>query len=132
MPNGCWINADAAELNSSQPYDFVISSAVFLYFPSLAYTRSVLAGMIRKARRGVMVLDVSDLAKREQALKLRRQWIGDEDYARKYAGLDHLYFGKTWFSETLADLGVSNFRIEDQQIDGYANSCYRYNVFAWL
>lgn len=131
MPRGRWLLADAADLDPTTQYDFVVSSGVFLYFPSLEYARGVLERMVRKARQGVMVLDVPDLAKREEAMALRRRVAGEEEYARKYEGLDHLYFDKAWFETSLAAIGVSRVRIEDQRIQGYANSAYRYNVFGW-
>lgn len=130
MPSGEWTVADAAALVIQPPYDFVVSSGVFLYFPSLDYARGVLARMVSKARRGVLVLDVPDLSRRDAALAERRQMAGEEDYRRRYAGLDHLYFPRTWFGETLASLGVSRVSIQDQQIDGYANAKHRFNVFA--
>jgi hypothetical protein len=104
---------------------------VFLYFPSLDYSREVLDRMVQKARHGVMILDVPDLAKRDEAMALRRRMAGEEVYAQKYEGLNHLYFDKAWFETNLAALGVRRMRIEDQQIQGYANSTYRFNVFGW-
>jgi trans-aconitate methyltransferase len=131
MPNGRWEIADAAELNESERYDFVVACGVFLYFPSLEYAKDVLRLMVLKARRGVMVLDVPDLSKQEQALRFRRQVTGEEAYAKKYANLTHLYYDKAWFEKTLVALGVNRMRIEDQQVEGYANSAFRYNIFGW-
>jgi trans-aconitate methyltransferase len=130
MPEGQWQIAEASQLDPSTKYDFVVSTGVFLYFPSLDYAQGVLERMVRKARRGVMVLDVLDLAKRDQALEMRRRIAGAEAYARKYEGLDHLSIARSWFQSTLAGLNVAGMRIEDQRIEGYANSAYRYNVFA--
>lgn len=130
MPEGKWQLADASQLDPSTKYDFVISSGVFLYFPSLDYAQRVLERMVRKARHGVMVLDVPDLATRDQAVAMRRRIAGEEAYASKYEGLDHLYISRPWFRSTLADLNVADVRIRNQQIEGYANSAYRYNVFA--
>jgi trans-aconitate methyltransferase len=129
MPEGQWQLADASELDVSTQYDFVVSSAVFLYFPSLDYAHRVLERLVRKARRGVMVADVPDLATRDQALAMRRRMAGEEVYASKYEGLDHLYICKSWFQSALADLKVAGVRIENQHIEGYANSAYRFNVF---
>jgi len=130
MPEAQWQLADASQLDPSTKYDFVISSGVFLYFPSLDYAQRVLERMVRKARHGVMVLDVPDLATRDQAEAMRRRMAGEEAYASKYEGLDHLYISKRWFRSTLAPLNVADVRIRNQQIEGYANSAYRYNVFA--
>jgi trans-aconitate methyltransferase len=132
MPNGCWEIADASDLDESRTYDFVVACGVFMYFPSLEYARNVLELMVWKARRGVMVLDIPDLSKREEAIRYRRKVTGEEAYAKKYDNLTHLYYDKAWFEATLAALGVNRRRIEDQQIEGYANSAFRYNVLGWL
>jgi len=132
MPEGEWQIAEASRLDTSTKYDFVVSMGVFLYFPSLDYAQRVLERMVRKARRGVMILDVADLAKRDEALEMRRRMAGEEAYARKYEGLDHLAIARSWFESTLADLNVAGVRIEDQRIEGYANAAYRYNVFAGI
>jgi trans-aconitate methyltransferase len=131
IPHGRFVLAEAADLDPLAQYDFVVSSGVFLYFPCLDYARNVLERMVRKARRGVMVLDVPDLAKRDDALELRRAWAGDRAYAQKYQGLDHLYYDRAWFEAVLAAAGVTRMRIDDQEIDGYANAVHRYNVLAW-
>jgi len=132
MPEGQWQLAEASQLDPSTKYDFVTSYGVFLYFPSLDYAQRVLERMLRKARHGVMVLDVPDLATRDQALAMRRRIAGEEAYASKYEGLEHLYISRSWFRSILADLNVADVRIKNQQIEGYANSAYRYNVFATI
>ena len=115
----------------AERWDFVAACGVFLYFPSLDYARAVLGRMARKASRGVLVLDVPDLAKHEATETARRRRIGDAAYAAKYAGLSHLYIDKAWFETALRELGFGRIRIEDQAITGYANAASRYNVFAW-
>lgn len=131
MPRGRRLLAEADDLDPCEPFDFVVACGVFLYFPSLDYSREVLDRMVQKARHGVMILDVPDLAKRDEAMAPRRRMAGEEVYAQKYEGLNHLYFDKAWFETNLAALGVRRMRIEDQQIQGYANSTYRFNVFGW-
>lgn len=76
-------------------------------------------------------MGVPYLATRDQDMALRRRMAGEEVYAQKYEGLNHLYFDKAWFETNLAALGVRRMRIEDQQIQEYANSTYRFNVFGW-
>jgi trans-aconitate methyltransferase len=132
MPRGRFTHAEASDLAPGERHDFVISNGVFLYFPSLAYAREVLDVMVRKARRGVMVLDVPDEAKRDEALAIRRRWIGEAEYEARYEGLQHLYFDRNWFERALTECGAARVRIEDQRIDGYANAKHRFNVFGWL
>lgn len=132
LPRGHWTIGDAASLDAEPRYDFVVSSGVFLYFPSLDYAQSVLARMAAKARRGLLILDVPDLATREAALAERMRIAGGASYQQRYQGLDHLYYAREWFDATLAALGLHRTVIRDQAIDGYINSRYRFNVFAWL
>jgi len=95
MPCGRFTHGEASALESRERHDFVISNGVFLYFPSLDYARQVLEVMVRTARRGIMVLDVPDEAKREEALAIRRRWIGEAEYEARYEGLQHLHFSRT-------------------------------------
>lgn len=128
MPGGVFGVIEAARIDDTQRYDAVIASGVFLYFEDEAYAATVLQKMVRMARKGVAVLDVSDLAKRDEAIRLRQQAMTPEEYAAKYAGLDHLYLPQTWFAERLAGLPL-RVEVEPQRISGFLHSAYRYNVF---
>lgn len=132
LPRGNFSVGEAAALEPAPAYDFVISSGVFLYFPSLDHAARVLERMMRKASRGLLILDVPDLALREDALAARRGAMTEEKYRSRYEGLDHLYFPRAWFRSQLHRLGVRRIEIRDQSIDGYGNSRYRFNVLAWL
>ena len=131
LPRGHWTAGDAASLAPEPRCDFVVSSGVFLYFSSLAYAQKVLALMRAKARHGLLILDVPDLARREAALAERMR-ISGAGYPQRYRGLDHLYYPRAWFHARLAELGVPRVEIRDQAIGGYINSRFRFNVFAWL
>lgn len=130
MPHGDFICARAHELAVEPRVDFTLSMGVFLYFPDLAYARGVLHAMAAKSTKGIAVLDVPDKAREQQALTARRATLGPEEYAKKYAGLDHLYYERAWFADELHALGFSHMTIEDQSIDGYANGAFRFNVIA--
>jgi len=130
LPRGRWSVGDAADLDVTEPWDYVGACGVFLYFPTLEYAGRVLARMVRKARRGVFLLDVPDLAKREATEAERRRRTGEQAYAARYDGLEHLYVAKDWFVRELAALGARDVRVEDQVIAGYGNAAGRYNVFA--
>lgn len=132
LPQGNWSIGDAAALEPSPPYDFVVSSGVFLYFPSLDYASRVLERMVRKATQGVAILDVPDCARRDEALAARCSTMDEETYRRRYEGLDHLYFERAWFQSALRGLGARRIEIRNQSIEGYGNSQFRFNVFAWL
>jgi SAM-dependent methyltransferase len=130
MPNAQLECDEAIAIDPAVPYDVVVSSGVFLYFPSLEYAAEVLARMYQKARRGLAVLDVPDAARKSEALAMRRGYLDEAAYEAKYRGLDHLYFERSWFSRELARLGAASVAVVDQDIPGYANGAHRFNVFA--
>ena len=128
MPEAEISLGEATALPTQRSYDVVVSNGVFLYFADDDYAARVLRQMVQLANKSIGVFDVPDLAKKEEALQQRIATIGAAEYAEKYQGLDHLYYDKDWFAQTLADEAV-NITIEDQHIEGYGNSLYRFNVF---
>lgn len=129
MPRGSFSIADASAVDGWAQADVVLACGVFMYFPTLDYARGVVTKMAANARRAVAVLDVPDLAKQAAALEHRRGTLGPEEYAARYAGLDHLYYAKDWMREVFEAAGLGDVRVEDQAIPGYANAAYRFNVF---
>ena len=129
MPNGAFRVADASALDEGTRADVVLACGVFMYFPSLDYARSVIEQMAASASRAVAVLDVPDVAREAAALAHRRGTLGPDEYAARYAGLDHQYFSKAWMREVFEGCGLGDVHVEDQQIPGYANAAFRFNVF---
>ncbi len=119
---------DATQLPLRQRYDVVVSNGVFLYFADYEYAACVLRRMVQTASKSVGIFDVPDLAKQEAALAHRIATIGAAEYAENYRGLDHLYYDRDWFVQTLAGENIA-ITIEDQCIESYGNSPYRFNVF---
>lgn len=132
MPDGSFEVADAAEMAASRTYDFVVSCGVFLYFPSLPYAREVIRRMATHAVKGIAILDVPDRALEEKALAARRAALGESAYDERYRGLSHLYYDREWLTRALQDEGATKLVVEDQNIPGYGNSAFRFNVFAWF
>jgi trans-aconitate methyltransferase len=128
MPGAVIRLGEATTLTSHPPYDVVVSNGVFLYFADYAYAALVLRQMVQTATKSVGVFDVPDLAKKEAALQHRIVTLGAAAYAEQYQGLDHLYYARDWFAQILTDEPV-NITVEDQCIEGYGNSQYRFNVF---
>jgi trans-aconitate methyltransferase len=127
IPKGDFIVSDATKFPLSPPYDVVLANGVFHYFPDLTYARRVLDRMTTKARRAVAILEVPDEATREMSESMRRQMLSPKEYERKYRGLDHLYFPKSWFSDMAKALSMEcNFL--DIKIPGYAQSSFRFGV----
>lgn len=122
----------ASEIPFLPQYDFVISAGVFHYFPDLEYAAGVIGTMARKARNGVAVLDLPDVAHREANLQLRYQLAGSrEAYEKRYEGLDHLHYERDWVMRVMQNAGLSSVEIGDQDIQGYVNAPSRFNVSAW-
>ncbi len=132
IPQGSWSVAEANRLQVHPQADYVVASTVFLYFPSPDYAVEVLDRMLQKARLGIAILDIPDAAKQESALVFRRGHLGPEEYARRYEGLSHLYLDKAWLAAQLRERGITRWHLEDQAIPGYANSAWRFNLFAWI
>jgi hypothetical protein len=99
---------------------------VFHYFPDAAYADAVLAAMLAAARRAVAVLEVPDLKSREEAEAARRGALGEEEYRRKYEGLEHRYYPREYFAAAAQRAGFE-VEILDQAIGGYAQNSYRFN-----
>ena len=103
-------------------FDAVLCHGVFLYFADLAYAAAALSEMLRVCRAPgrLLVGDVPDLAKKEACLSARRA-------AGASLSPEHLFYPKQFFEDFAAahSLHVS---ITDQDVPGYANSPFRFNV----
>jgi trans-aconitate methyltransferase len=133
IPSGRFEVSGAAALQVTPQVDAVISFGVFLYFSSLAYAAQVLDRMVEKARRVVAVLDVPDLATREEDLAYRHKQAGGEAaYEVRYAGLDHRYYDRSWLADALRARGLVDVHVEDQAIDGYGNAPFRFNAWGFV
>lgn len=132
MPEGQWSAGDAASLDPAEAWDVVLACGVFMYFPDPAYARSVIARMAAKATRAIAILDIPDVARREEAMAFRRGSMGEAEYEAKYAGLDHLFYDRSWMKRILLEVGATDVRIEDQRVNGYQNARFRFNAFATL
>ena len=75
-------------------------------------------------------LDINDQSKMDTYYKVRFAEIGEEEYKKKYEGLNQLFFTKEELFNLLVSLGFRKIIIEDQNISGYTNNQYRFNVFA--
>lgn len=102
--------------------------AYFFYFPSLEYAEAVLEKMIEKANSGIAILEVNDYDFKEDALKLRKKHLTEEEYNKRYEGLEHLFYKRDWFYK-IAQKHNLHCKIESQIIEDYQNSSYRFNVY---
>ena len=127
IPGGNFAVLEAEKLPLEPAYDFVISNGVFHYFRGDAHARAVLERMIAKARRAVAVLDVPDLSTRVAAEQARRESLTPDEYDRKYSGLSHRYYERSWFADVAALNGM-DCRAFRSPIPNYAQSHYRFGV----
>lgn len=128
MPEGEFVVGEAAALEIESRWTAVVAHSVFQYFPSDEYAANVLCRMAAKATRSLAILDVPDLARRDEDQARRRAAVGEAEYARRYAGLPLRYYDRSWFEMALAPLGLACV-FAPQDIPGYAHAGFRYHVF---
>jgi SAM-dependent methyltransferase len=130
IPQGDFAVGDAAEVPVRPQADLVISVGVLFYFPDLDYTTKVVGRMAAKAKHGVLLLDLPDAARREEALAYRiASHGGEQEYFARYSGLDHLHFERPWIRDVMAEAGLQDVEVVDQSFTGYGNAPFRFN--AW-
>lgn len=119
---------EALCIDTEKKYDFVVSNSVFFYFPDLDYAKSVIEKMIEKSNYGVAILEVNDIFYKNESLLLRKRHLTEEEYDKRYDGLEHLYYDREWFYAIAKKYGLK-CTIENQVIKDYQNSSYRFNVY---
>lgn len=131
MPRGNFANADATYLPyRSEIFDITIAGSCFLYLPDPQSAEDALTELIRVLKAGGRgaVTDLPDAALRREAEITRRGALGPDQYDRRYSGLDHQYFSRTEMVSLCARLGVTA-TTSTQEIAGYGNSPYRFNLW---
>jgi len=104
---------EAQNVSPDIEYDYCISHSVFHYF-DMAYAEKVLGIMAAKARKAVIVLEIPDAETREAAETIRRDKLTQDEYEQKYAGLEHNYYPRKWFSDQAQKLNMACKFIENQ------------------
>ena len=130
LANGSFVVDEANNLDVKEKYDFLISNSVFFYFPSYQYAEEVLKKMVSKSTKCIAVLEINDLAQKEKSMMIRKGCMSDQEYERKYKGLEHLYFERDWF-RCFAEKNNLRVEIQQQDINNYQNNQYRFNVYMW-
>lgn len=128
MPGMAFESKDAVQFETSCKYDIVLSNSVFQYFDSFEYAKKVIRKMVSTSKRMVVILDINDVARKEEAMIIRRGQLSQIEYKEKYDGLSHLFYDKKWF-KAIAEECNCNIEIHNQDINGYLNSKFRFNVF---
>ena len=132
MPESNFTCEDAVTLKLNNTYDVVLSHSVFQYFHDLNQAEKVLKTMNRLAKKKVAILDVIDVAKfdlfhTERMKNFVEEGFSEEDYRRRYLGLDHLFYSKEWFEELGQKLNLET-EIFDQKNDSNGTSKLMFNV----
>lgn len=120
-------NDEAINLDTKEKFDILISHGVFHYFEDQAYAKEVIKKMIEKANKKIAIFDINDKAKEDIYHQIRMQGLSKEEYEKKYEGLDHLFYEKSWFEDLAKEFGLK-IEIFDQDFDAYLNSKLRFNV----
>ena len=81
--------------------------------------------MIMKANKSISIFDIPDLELKNESESFRKQTI--PNYEENYSDLNHLYYPKEWWTNIANELGFL-IVIYNQNIKGYKNSEWRYNV----
>jgi ubiquinone/menaquinone biosynthesis C-methylase UbiE len=119
--------SEAIEVNTDEKFDIVLSNSVFQYFRDYRYAQKVIERMIMKARKAVAILEIPDLAKKEESENTRRAALPEGEYDKNYEGLTHLYYDRAWFTQ-FSDKSGYKLEISDHNIKDYGNSQFRFNV----
>jgi trans-aconitate methyltransferase len=117
---------EAKDICTSTKYDYVISNSVFQYFTDLSYTEHVVDLMLEKAVIGIGVLDINDEELKDLYLEIRRRH--ESSYDEKYNGFEHLFINRSFWVDYATKRNLK-IKIQDQQINGYKNQEFRYNVY---
>jgi ubiquinone/menaquinone biosynthesis C-methylase UbiE len=120
---------DALELDENTKYDYVVAFSVFFYFPNYEYANVVLEKMYRKARKGILILDVPNLQTKSECEIMRRGTMDALEYAIKYDGLNHLYYNMDFFLKFAEQNKIQEIIIQRQNIRNYINNDFRFNCF---
>lgn len=97
---------------------------------SMQYAEEVINRMISKAIKGIAILEVNDLNLKEESMVIRKWYLSNKEYEKRYTGLEHLYYSKQWFIN-IAHKNNLRVEIEQQNINNYKNNIYRFNVFMY-
>lgn len=117
---------EALNLYTKVKYDAVFSTSAFEYFESDDYAEAVLTKMLKKAKKSLAILDVHDIAKKEEYISYRRKKM--ENYDELYKGLSKKFFAKDFFVDFALKHDLEIF-IEESRLDTYWNQPFVFDVY---
>ena len=124
--NSIFVNNEAVNIDDEK-YDIIVSHSVIYYFKDLDYSEKVIEKMIQKANKKIAIFDINDKSKENEYHKIRMACMNEDDYKKKYQGLEHLFYDKKWFEDIAKKFNLK-INIFDQTFEKYSNSKLRFNV----
>lgn len=107
-------------------YDKILVHSVFQYFPSIKYSSDVVLELLRVCKKpgSIFIMDVPDLEKKRECIEYM-----SKSHPKKYSdkSLQHLFYHKNFFESVCSQKNLK-YQIFDQNIKGYENSRFRFNV----
>jgi predicted TPR repeat methyltransferase len=132
---GVFVNAEASSIDCiGYRFDHVIANSVFQYFPSYDYARTVMSKAFSRLSDGgsAAILDLNDVEHSNAYVTARSSHFDEPDhYQKRYAGLAHMFYCRRTLAEDCKSIGFRRLRIENQNIPGYVNNAYRFNLYLW-
>lgn len=132
MPNGHFEAGEANDIPfDDEQFDVITCNSVCHYFLDYNYAEKVLAEIARVLKPGGVgtVLDANDIEKESEFMQHRySRFGGKEEYEKQNNMLPQMFYSKKWFLDTGEKYGLSG-KIEDQNIEWYPNSQYRFNYY---
>ena len=133
IKNGNFYCGEAIEVDSAfgdKRFDFIFSNSAFHYFPNENYVFSVIkkAHSLLKPNGNFALLDLNDKKKKDIYNKIRKGNMSEDEYNKKYDGLNHLFLDRCDVFSVAESLGFRQIIIEDQHIKGYINNKCRFNI----
>ncbi len=107
-------------------FNKVLVHSVFQYFYSLAYAKQSISEMLRvcELEGKILIMDIPDLSKKEanDAYRLKL-----DSRKTQNPNLKHQFYEKDFFKNICKEKNLKR-KIQDQDIKGYINSKFRFNV----
>jgi hypothetical protein len=122
----CIHHQSAIELETHNRYDHMVANHVFHYFEDMEYCRNVLAKMLLKARRNVLIAALPNAATMRQSEEFRRAQMPQEEYNKKYKDLGILYFNMQDLEDQAEAYGYSA-TFNPHQMPGFAQNHLRFD-----
>lgn len=140
MPGGKFIHGEAIEIDNLKVYDYVLSCACAIYFPTLEYFEKVVENSLKKAKKGVYFAQLNNEHEKEAYYRVNAEAEAESEWHEFmvsddsnilacnefYENADRLFFSKEKILEIGRRLNVS-VEISPQSIPNRARE-YRFDV----